>query len=71
MRYCVRLVSLVSEFDLLVKEKPAALEGSRSEPQTVAAEAAKAKNNAPYKKGDIRYSETLDDSIAGCIRRRL
>lgn len=53
-----------SEFDLLVKENLAALEGSRSEPQTVAAEAAKAKNNAPYKKGDIRYSETLDDSIA-------
>jgi zinc protease len=53
-----------SEFDLLVKENLAALESSRSEPQSVAAEAAKAKNNAPYKKGDIRYSETIDDSIA-------
>ncbi len=53
-----------SEFDLLVKENLANLESSRSEPQSVVAEAAKAKNNAPYKKGDIRYSEMIDEAIA-------
>lgn len=53
-----------SEFDLLVKENLSALESSRSEPQSVASEAAKAKKNVPYKKGDIRYSSSIDEGLA-------
>ncbi|MBC3872802.1 M16 family metallopeptidase [Undibacterium flavidum] len=53
-----------SEFDLLIKENLSTLESSRSEPQTAAAEAMKVKKNAPYKKGDIRYSSTIDEGIA-------
>lgn len=53
-----------SEFDLLVKENLAALENSRREPQAVISEAMKPKRNAPYKKGDVRYSMSLDEAIA-------
>lgn len=65
LREVLRAPSFVaSEFDLLVKENLSALESSRSEPQTVISEAGKAKKNAPYKKGDVRYSATIDESIA-------
>ncbi|MBI3711907.1 MAG: insulinase family protein [Burkholderiales bacterium] len=53
-----------SEFDLLVKENLSALESSRNEPAAAIAEAQKAKSNAPYKKGDIRYSTSIDESVA-------
>ena len=52
-----------SEFDLLVKENLASLESQRSEPQAVASSALNKVTNAPYKNGDIRYKNTIDESI--------
>ncbi|MFC0351692.1 M16 family metallopeptidase [Undibacterium danionis] len=52
-----------SEFELLVKENISALEASRNEPQTAAADAIKRKQNAPYQKGDPRYSAPIDEAI--------
>jgi zinc protease len=52
-----------SEFDLLVKENLASLESQRSEPQSVAGAALNKVTNAPYKNGDVRYKNTIDESI--------
>ncbi|NDI87339.1 M16 family metallopeptidase [Undibacterium crateris] len=53
-----------AEFDLLVKENAAAIEAQKNEPQAVASRALNALRNAPYKKGDIRYTADLEDSLA-------
>lgn len=53
-----------SELDLLVKENLAQTEAESNEPQTVATNASYAKHNAPYKKGDIRYLENTQESLA-------
>jgi zinc protease len=53
-----------SEFDLLVKENLAQAEAGSKEPQTVASDANNAKRNAPYKKGDIRYTENTQEVLA-------
>ncbi len=60
-----------SEFDLLLKENVSALEGNRNEPQTAASEALKGLQNAPYKKGDPRYSDLVDDAIASYSAAKL
>lgn len=52
-----------TEFDLLVKENTATLEASRNEPQSVASAALNKISNAPYKNGDIRYRNSVDESI--------
>jgi zinc protease len=52
-----------AEFDVLVKENVSGLEAGQNEPQTAATEALKLKQNAPYKKGDPRYSATISESI--------
>ena len=53
-----------SEFDLLVKENMAAIEAQKNEPQSVASRAAGELKNVAYKKGDIRYSKSLEQSLA-------
>ncbi|MBI3283245.1 MAG: insulinase family protein [Burkholderiales bacterium] len=60
-----------SEFDMLVKENLAGMEASRNEPQTVASQANSVLQNAPYQKGDIRYTASTDEAIAAYSAARL
>jgi zinc protease len=53
-----------SEFDLLIKENLAQLEAQRSEPRAIVAEASARAKNVLYKKGDLRYIDSLDEGIA-------
>ena len=52
------------EQDKLVRERLAALEATRSDPQSVALRAIR-RNGNPYPPGDPRYAPTLDEEIAG------
>jgi len=52
-----------TELDNLKRERVAALESSRTEPQAVAQRALRRHNN-PYPAGDPRYVPTLDESLA-------
>jgi zinc protease len=51
------------EFDLLKQEELAGIEEQKSEPQPMAVIAFQRQLN-PYPKGDVRYTETLDEQIA-------
>ncbi|MEN9865167.1 MAG: hypothetical protein RL748_757 [Pseudomonadota bacterium] len=53
-----------NELELLVKENLAQLEAGSKEPQSVVTDASHVKNNAPYKKGDVRYTENTQEAIA-------
>jgi len=52
-----------NEFENLRQEQLAGLEGQKSEPQALAMIEIQRKL-APYPKGDVRYVDTIDDSIA-------
>jgi zinc protease len=52
-----------SEFEQLQQENLAAIEQQKSEPDAVAPNAFNRHMN-PYPKGDVRYTETLDESLA-------
>lgn len=52
-----------AEFDQLVQQNLASIEAQRSEPQAVASRALGQMMNAPYKKGDIRFTDTLEDTL--------
>jgi zinc protease len=52
-----------SEFAQLQRQRAAALDASRQEPQAIATRAL-ARHNNPYPVGDPRYAPTLDESIA-------
>ncbi len=52
------------EFDLLIDENVAQLESQRSEPQAIVADVSARAKNVMYKKGDLRYADTLDEGIA-------
>lgn len=60
-----------SEFELLQKENLAVLESARNEPQSVASNVLSQKHNAPYLKGDIRYQDDIDASIANYSAAKL
>lgn len=52
-----------SEFDQLKQEELAGLEQQKSEPQAIAVTAFR-RHISPYPKGDVRYVETVEESIA-------
>jgi zinc protease len=56
-----------AEFDKLKRERVTALEASRTEP-TAIAQRALGRHDNPYPKGDVRYSGTLDEDLAGIAR---
>jgi zinc protease len=60
-----------SEFELLQKENLAALERARNEPQSVASNLLSQKHNAAYAKGDIRFKDDIDTSIANYSAAKL
>ena len=53
-----------SEFEQLRQQQLAALESSKSEPETMALEAFQ-RHMSPYEKGDPRYMQSVEESIAG------
>ncbi len=52
-----------NEFDQLKRQVLASLEGSKSQPQTIASTALQ-RHLIPYPKGDVRYVPTVDEQIA-------
>ncbi len=64
MRELLRAPTFPStEFEQLRAENLTAIDGARSEPQTVGSRMIDLELN-PFKKGDVRYNGTVDDSIA-------
>lgn len=59
-----------NEFENLRQEQLAGLEGQKSEPQALAMIEVQRKL-APYPKGDVRYVDTIDDSIADVKAARI
>lgn len=53
----------VSEFEQLKRQRTTSLEASRNEPQSLAVRAL-ARHGNPYPAGDVRYTPTVEESIA-------